>query len=597
MRSERAAGTCLVLAAGMMLATISNAGADACWNHWKAKLDAQAAAGWRLVVLLKQSGDCAYVPKLIADHHQYNSILRAVPCENMTKNYGLSDDALRAKWTRYCKPQTPTTKPQEVATARQNTQPTSAPSTAAPPSTLGQQQSADCSTITGLGGGSGPSSCTPSTGVPPNVQAQITQAQSYMQAAQTVKQSDPSYNGWSAAAAQYRKAEAAYRAANDLAQASAAAEQAQTLENALKIADQKAGQNAAASQAPSALPQASPSASTSPASSACPPIAPAGPWQGSNAGYCASAGCVDRGSAYYGMLCYPSDPPSNYKPQPDPHQLGRLATNTCGQYSRATEQCFADTKLKAILAARPDIRDYCEKQVAARTGASKLRDELAAKLGSTTSSGDGFVECVDDIYLHGFDHGSLRQQLADALRRQPAVPVAAPGDAPTPEQDGPRSECPPGQVTMPTPGAFGARSCQPIGTNYLAGDKDAANSSNDSGDGAASLAAFENRVTAVAAEAAAAAAEEVGGDISEQDRQACLAVAYAEARSAIKGGAVQVPAKCKAMANAALSQLAYYVRSDINDPNPAMDELLASFNMRPLGGPLPGVEGLTPLKQ
>jgi len=58
--------------------------------------------------------------------------------------------------------------------------------------------------------------------------------------------------------------------------------------------------------------------------------------------------------------------------------------------------------------------------------------------------------------------------------------------------------------------------------------------------------------------AAAAAADEVGRDMSEQDGQACLAVAYAEARSVLKGGAVQVSEKCKAVANAALSQLAYY---------------------------------------
>ena len=68
-----------------------------------------------------------------------------------------------------------------------------------------------------------------------------------MQAAKTVKDSDPSYNGWSAAAAQYRKAAAAFEAAGDLAQAAAAAEQAQTLENALKIANQQAAQAASQS--------------------------------------------------------------------------------------------------------------------------------------------------------------------------------------------------------------------------------------------------------------------------------------------------------------------------------------------------------------
>jgi hypothetical protein len=60
----------------------------------------------------------------------------------------------------------------------------------------------------------------------------------------------------------------------------------------------------------------------------------------------------------------------------------------------------------------------------------------------------------------------------------------------------------------PTPGAFGAWSCQPISVIYLARDKDASVSGNEADDGAASLASFENRVNAVAA--AAAAADEVG---------------------------------------------------------------------------------------
>jgi hypothetical protein len=41
------------------------------------------------------------------------------------------------------------------------------------------------------------------------------------------------------------------------------------------------------------------------AASSCPPLAPAGPWQGSNAAYCANANCVERGSAYYGSMCFP----------------------------------------------------------------------------------------------------------------------------------------------------------------------------------------------------------------------------------------------------------------------------------------------------
>jgi hypothetical protein len=43
-------------------------------------------------------------------------------------------------------------------------------------------KSASCSDITGLGGGSGPSNCAPSSGVPPNIQPQINQPQPNMNA-------------------------------------------------------------------------------------------------------------------------------------------------------------------------------------------------------------------------------------------------------------------------------------------------------------------------------------------------------------------------------------------------------------------------------
>lgn len=112
---------------------------------------------------------------------------------------------------------------------------------AAPPNPV-YPKSASCSDITGTGSGSSPSNCAPSSSVPGSIQAQIGQAQSYTRAAQTVKQSDPSYNGWTTAAGLYRKAAAAFQLAGDLAQAHAASDQAQTLENGLKIANQMAAQ-------------------------------------------------------------------------------------------------------------------------------------------------------------------------------------------------------------------------------------------------------------------------------------------------------------------------------------------------------------------
>jgi hypothetical protein len=124
-----------------------------------------------------------------------------------------------------------------------------------PPTSTGQgtQASAqqDCSDLTGVGGGPGPINCNSNKDLPPNVQAQINQAKSYMQAAQTVKRSDPSYSGRSTAAQQFRRAAAAFQALGDFADAANAVAQAQALENGLKTAGQ--GSAPTNASAPSAM--------------------------------------------------------------------------------------------------------------------------------------------------------------------------------------------------------------------------------------------------------------------------------------------------------------------------------------------------------
>jgi hypothetical protein len=112
---------------------------------------------------------------------------------------------------------------------------------AVPPNQV-SSNSASCSDITGTGTGSSPRNCTTSSDVPVGVQTQITQAQSYLQAARTVKRSDPSVNGRTSAALQFRKAAAAFEAAGDVVQAAAAAEEATTLEDPAKAANEKGGQ-------------------------------------------------------------------------------------------------------------------------------------------------------------------------------------------------------------------------------------------------------------------------------------------------------------------------------------------------------------------
>jgi hypothetical protein len=189
-----------------------------------------------------------------------------------------------------------------------------------------RRQSASCSDITGLGG-SGPSNCKPSTGVPPNLQAQINQARASMQAARTVRESDPSRAGQTAAASQYRNAAAAFGLAGDLAQERVALDEAKSIETAL---------NAPAS--PTDVQSATAAPANGQSQNSCPPLAPAKNWQGTpNENYCANANCVDRGSAYYGYMCFwPSSgstdkgaaTPANHK---EPRRFKRTAPDVRGE--------------------------------------------------------------------------------------------------------------------------------------------------------------------------------------------------------------------------------------------------------------------------
>jgi hypothetical protein len=116
------------------------------------------------------------------------------------------------------------------------------------------------------------------SGASPTVQAQINQAQAAMQQANQIRQIDPSYDGKRQMVENLFKAAAAFQAAGDLAQAAEAAEQAQPLVDELRHDK---------------------------ASNAGPPFAPADFWIGTQyAEYCANANSVERGSAYYGSVCY-----------------------------------------------------------------------------------------------------------------------------------------------------------------------------------------------------------------------------------------------------------------------------------------------------
>jgi hypothetical protein len=115
-----------------------------------------------------------------------------------------------------------------------------------------------------------------------------------MQAGQTLKETDPSKSGQAAAAAQFRRAAIAFQEAGDMVQAAAALAQAKEIES-------KQG------------------------TAYCPPAAPKSYWENlkdeKNKLYCeeAATNCVERGSAYYGSVCFPfrsskkTDTPENRK--------------------------------------------------------------------------------------------------------------------------------------------------------------------------------------------------------------------------------------------------------------------------------------------
>jgi hypothetical protein len=101
------------------------------------------------------------------------------------------------------------------------------------------QPSGPCNDTTGVGG-SVPSNCPPPNNVT-NFQRPRVDAKSYMEAARDLKERDTTYNSFLAAAQTFRRAAAAFDAAGDIAQARAATDEAQALENDIKIAERRAG--------------------------------------------------------------------------------------------------------------------------------------------------------------------------------------------------------------------------------------------------------------------------------------------------------------------------------------------------------------------
>jgi hypothetical protein len=141
----------------------------------------------------------------------------------------------------------------------------------------------------------------------------------------------------------------------------------------------------------------------------------------------------------------------------------------------------------------------------------------------------------------------------------------------------------------PTPGAFGAWSCQPLGVLALS----AAQPRIAAQGGADLIDDLEDRVNETVANAVAAALDAYGRTLSESDRDACAAASFAAVHATVKGGAPSIPEQCRAMASGARAYFDSYARGHVDTSNSAMEDLLASFSGA-LGAPLPGMTGLTP---
>jgi hypothetical protein len=329
---------------------------------------------------------------------------------------------------------------------------------------------------------------------------------------------------------------------------------------------------------------------------------------------CGSANELERQTTAYYYTCEQPNPPKSatgYRHPIAPQTLLTRAKQTCGSPSRDTYQCFVDTKVKILLAEDAAIRDYCLSKAAKAPNA--LRDQLRSQLGVIGDTGEAarkkaLSECVDDAYVYGLkDRPTLRERLSDLLSKKSdanaSERVAGSGRSVN-TSSSPPTHCPPGQGMKPTPGAFGAWSCQLLG-----GVQDRGNANprmTDSSGTPDPVQAFEVRVKEVAAAAVAAVADAAGAQLSAEDRSLCMEASYDAVLNLLKGGASQVPEKCRPMADAARAELAYYADANIDTSNPAVDELLSYLNMRDpisgglksgeLGAPLPGFEGLKPSK-
>lgn len=428
--------------------------------------------------------------------------------------------------------------------------PPSASEPAAPQGTA-PRKSASCSDITGASGGTAPNA------------SHCRDADRAVYAARQIRQKDPQV-----AAVEYKKAAASARRAGDT-----------TLElSILREAMEAAG---AAGDPPRT------SSASEPPKAATAAGVPR-MWDGSRE-TCRTANDLEKNTAGWFVMCSDAPPPvaSTHRPQPDPLELSKQARQACGSYSRDTQQCFADFKLKLILAGNPGLKETCEKKAAE---ISSLRRQLFRKLSATPDNRERFLECVDNIYLYGNFDGppapkqSLRETLRKGLAGKTAEEIKQAPDK-TNRCWSPGRCCQAGHGLKPTPGAFGAWSCQPLG--LIALNTAQANLT------AEQIEDLESRVNEAVASAVAAAVEAFASAMSERDREVCTAAAFAAVHARLKGGTPEIPEQCLTLVNGARGYFAAYADGHVNNTSSAMEDLVANFRSN-IGGALPGMIGLTP---
>ena len=313
---------------------------------------------------------------------------------------------------------------------------------------------------------------------------------------------------------------------------------------------------------------------------------------------CDNASGVDKQTAAYYNTCVTPEAAKNVKryqhPIP-PKELFETAKARCGSASRENYNCFVDAKVRYVLANDARIRAQCESEAAAPRSA--LREEMAARAGLTLESPverrkNILTSCVDREYVYGPNGPpSLRDRAKEEMNRAGVrgadpdyLKGASAGPAaycrPSAVSWAPNPCCQPGFGMKPTPGAFGAWSCQKLGTF--------------SGMTAEDLRETEQRLAEVAALAVAAADRNLSGQIDEAVRNKCMVRAFAAVHSVMKGGQPLIHERCRALADAARAELAYYADRHIARGDAAVEELLAYLLRGQLGPPQPGVQDLTP---